>query len=345
MKVLVLTTRVPFIHGGAEELRDHLVLNLRRRKGVEAEAVSIPFTWDPAERLMEEMLIARNLRLANVDRVIALKFPAYLVPHPDKVLWVLHQYRQAYDLYDAGQSNIPRTARGDAIRSMIRNADDRAFREATAMFTLSPTGRDRLRRYNGAEATVLPQPLNDPELFGGASDGSYLLASGRVGAAKRQALLVRALPHAPGVRLVVAGPPDTDADVPAMRRLAAELGVEDRLTLDLRFLPRAELAALVNNATAVAYIPFDEDSVGYVTMEAFHAGKPVLTTTDAGGVLEIVRDGETGLVAEPSPEALGATMSVLTLDPAHARRLGAAGREVLAARDLTWEATIEKLLS
>lgn len=92
MKVLVLTTRVPFIHGGAEELRDHLVSNLRRH-GVEAEAMSIPFTWDPAERLIEEMWIARTLEVTNADRVIALKFPAYLTPHPNKMLWVLHQYR------------------------------------------------------------------------------------------------------------------------------------------------------------------------------------------------------------------------------------------------------------
>jgi glycosyltransferase involved in cell wall biosynthesis len=260
-------------------------------------------------------------------------------------MWVLHQYRQAYDLWDAGQSNIPATPRGDAIRAMIRDADVRAFTESRALFTLSPTGRDRLHRYNGVSAAVLPQPLNDPELFVGAEAEGYLLASGRVGKAKRQAMLVRALPHAPGIRLVIAGPPDSAADAPELRRLALELGVEDRLALDLRFLPRKELASLVNRASAVAYIPFDEDSVGYVTMEAFQAGKPVLTTTDSGGVLEIVHDGETGFVARPTPEALGAAFSALIGNPGLAARLGAAGRQVLVARKLTWAATIEKLLA
>ena len=344
MKVLVLTTRVPFIHGGAEELRDHLVLNLRHA-GVEAEAMSIPFTWDPAERLLDEMWIARTLEVANTDRVIALKFPAYLVPHHNKVLWVLHQYRQAYDLYDAGQSNIPDTPRGQEVRGMIRTADALAFREAQAIFSLSPTGRDRMVRYNGVEPSVLPQPLNDPELFTGGEPGGYVFAGGRVGRAKRQALLVRALAHAPGVRMVVAGPPDTGMDAAELSALAAELDVTDRLTLDLRFLPRAEMAALVNNATACAYIPFDEDSVGYVTMEAFRAGKPVLTTSDAGGVLEIVRDGETGLVAEPEPEALGAALSALMADAAQAAEMGAAGRQVLQDRALTWPRTIERLLA
>ena len=345
MKVLVLSTMVPFVRGGAEELCDHLVRNLRLRRGVEAEAMRIPFTWDPAERLVEEMLVARSLNIVNVDRLIPLKFPAYLAPHPNKAPWLLHQYRQAYDLFDAGQSNIGADGRGDELRNMIRRADDQAFREARRIFTLSPTGADRLRRYNGFRAEILPQPLNDPELFPGGEAEGYVLASGRVGLGKRQHLLVRAMRHAPGLRLVIAGPPDRPEDADNLRRLAADEGVEDRLTLDLRFLPRAELARLVNGATAVAYLPFDEDSVGYVTMEAFHAGKPVLTTSDAGGVLEIVRDGETGVVCEPTPEALGAALSTLAAEPARAARLGRDARALLASRGITWPATIEKLLA
>jgi glycosyltransferase involved in cell wall biosynthesis len=258
MNVLVLSTMVPFVRGGAEELCDHLVRNLRLH-GVEAEAMRVPFSWEPAENLVEEMLVARSLNIVNVDRLIPLKFPAYLAPHPNKVPWLLHQYRQAYDLFDVGQSNIEATPRGEALRGMIRTADDQAFRESRRIFTLSPTGADRLRRYNGFSAELLPQPLNDPELFPGGEAEGYVLASGRVGHGKRQHLLVRALRHASGLRLVVAGPPDRPEDADHLRRLAAAEGVEDRLTLDLRFLPRAELARLVNGATAVAYLPFDED--------------------------------------------------------------------------------------
>jgi glycosyltransferase involved in cell wall biosynthesis len=345
MKVLVLSTMVPFVRGGAEELCDHLVRNLRLTPGVEAEAMRIPFAWVPAEGVVEEMLIARTLSIWNVDRLIPLKFPAYLAPHPNKVPWLLHQFRQAYDLYDAGQSHIEANPRGDALRRMIRTADDEAFHESRRIFTLSPTGADRLRRYNGFEAEILPQPLNDPELFPGGEAAGYVLASGRVGLGKRQHLLVRAMRYAPGLRLVVAGPPDRPEDADHLRRLAAEEGVEDRLTLDLRFLPRGELARLVNGATAVAYLPFDEDSVGYVTMEAFHAGKSVLSTTDAGGVLEIVRDGETGVVCDPTPEALGAALSALAAEPARAARLGRDARAALDARGITWPATIERLLA
>jgi hypothetical protein len=63
----------------AEILRDRLVSQLQAAN-VDAEAISIPFTSIPSERLIEEMLMARSPRLTNADRVIALRFPAYLVP-------------------------------------------------------------------------------------------------------------------------------------------------------------------------------------------------------------------------------------------------------------------------
>jgi glycosyltransferase involved in cell wall biosynthesis len=344
MNVLVLSNMVPFVRGGAEVLCDQLVVELKRH-GVNAEAMRLPFTWDPAERLIEEMLAARGLKLWNVDRTIVLKFPAYLVPWPDKVFWLFHQYRQAYDLWDAGQSNIPRDARGAAIRAAIRQADNTAFAEAKAIYTISAKVSERLKHYNGWDSVPMPVPLDDPELFTGGAASGYILASGRINGGKRQHLLVEALRHAPGVRLVVAGPPDTPEDALLLRRTAAAAGVEDRLTLDLRFLPRAELAALVNGASAVAYLPFDEDSVGYVTLEAFQARKPMLTVTDSGGVLRAVRHGETGLVAEPSPQALGAAMAQLMADAKAAARMGDAGRQLVGELAVGWPTIIERLLA
>src|SRR5689334_22136762 len=106
MKVLVLNNAAPFVRGGAEELADHLVYRLNLLSSVQAELLRIPFRWEPAERILDEILIAKNLHLHKVDRVIGLKFPAYLIPHSNKVLWLLHQFRQAYDLYDTGQSHL-----------------------------------------------------------------------------------------------------------------------------------------------------------------------------------------------------------------------------------------------
>lgn len=343
MNVLVATNRVPFVHGGAEELCENLLQQLQAH-GVAAEAMRIPFTWDPPERLIEEMLISRSLRLANVDRVIALKFPAYLIPHPNKVLWLLHQFRQAYDLYDAGQSHIPPDSRGQQIRSAIREADNIAFGEARRLFVNSPTTAERLARYNGFSSKVLPPPLNDPDLFRGAPSEGYLFAGGRINAGKRHALIIDALRHAPGVRVVIAGPPDIAGDAKRLQEEVESAGVADRVRLDLRFLPREELADIVNRSMAVIYAPFDEDSVGYVTMEAFWASKPVVTLSDSGGVLEIVRHGVTGLVASPNTESLAAAFRQIVRDPKEAAAMGLAGRRYLEAHGLSWDTVIRRLL-
>jgi glycosyltransferase involved in cell wall biosynthesis len=335
---------VPFVHGGAEIQRDALLARLRER-GIAAETMSLPFLWEPCERLVEEMVLARSLRVPRVDRVIALKFPAYLVPFEAKVVWLIHQYRQAYDLFEAGHSNIPTTPRGAALRAMVAAADESALTAARSVLTSSRVTRDRLRRFNGLDAAVLPVPLDDPERFtGGPSDG-YIVATGRVGAMKRQALLLRALCHAPGVRAVIAGPPDQPGDAEALRRLLESEGLADRVRLDLRFLPRAELAGLVNRSLGVACLPFDEDTPSLVAMEALQAGKPVLTLTDSGGVLDVVRDGETGWVAEPNAESLGAALRAMVADPAESVARGEAGRRAFLALGIAWPQTIDRLLA
>jgi glycosyltransferase involved in cell wall biosynthesis len=343
MKIAVLSNRVPFVHGGAEELSRHLVRQLQLA-GHQAEEVRLPFSWTPSERLYDEMLIAQNIRMVNIDRVIALKFPAYLVPHPQKVVWLLHQFRQAYDLFDAGMSDIGDDAAGRSLRQAIRHADEQALGQAQSLFAILEA-KKRLLEYNGIHAEALSAPLNDPELFAGGDAGGYILAGGRVNNAKRQALLIQAMRYAPNVRLIVAGPPEEQSMAAELAALAKQCGVSNRVTLDLRFLPRSDIAALVNNCSAVAYIPYQEDSVGYVTMEAFHAGKPVISATDSGGVLEIVRNGETGAVASPTPEALGEAMVRLMARPARAVEMGRAARAVLDELALTWPRTLAKLLA
>ena len=130
-------------------------------------------------------------------------------------------------------------------------------------------------------------------------------------AMKRQELLIRALALTPSdVRLVIAGPTDDDATAEGLHRLAEDLGVKDRLTLDLRFSTREEIARWVNRSRACIYIPFEEDSLGYVSMEAAEASKPVITTTDSGGILGLVGDGYSGWVTEPTSESLATAMNV-----------------------------------
>jgi glycosyltransferase involved in cell wall biosynthesis len=344
VKVLVVNNAAPFIRGGAEELADHLVAQLNGTAGVEAELLRLPFRWEPSERLIEEMLIPRMLRLWEVDRVIALKFPAYLIPHPQKVLWILHQFRQAYDLADAGQGLGP-DGRDAELRAAIRAADNACFEDAHALYVNSPITEARLRKYNGFEAQVLYPPLNDAALFVGGEPGDYLFAGGRVSAGKRQHLLIEAMALARGPgRLVVAGPPESPEYAARLERLVEDLNLTGRVELRFGFHPRAQIAQWVNGARACVYIPYDEDSLGYVTMEAFAAGKAVLTTSDSGGLLEMVGEA-TGLVAAPEAPALAEGLSRLLGEPDLAAHLGKAAGEDWTRRGLTWPSTVERLLA
>src|SRR5258707_2944646 len=118
--------------------------------------------------------MARPHRLGKVNRVMSLSFPAYFIHHDNQVIWLLHQFRQAYDLFDAGQSHIERSPQGEAIRAAIRAADEEAFRSTHALYAISNAAK-RLERYHGLHAPVLSAPLNDPELFSGGDDGGFIL--------------------------------------------------------------------------------------------------------------------------------------------------------------------------
>jgi glycosyltransferase involved in cell wall biosynthesis len=140
-----------------------------------------------------------------------------------------------------------------------------------------------------------------------------------------------------GARLKIAG---TGPLAGELRKQIEGLGVADRVEL-LGFVSAEELIALYAGARAAYYAPLNED-YGYVTVESFLSGKPVVTTSDAGGVLEFVTAGETGVIAEPTPEAIAAAVDTLWSWPeARLREMGEAGRARVA--DISWDAVIDRL--
>ena len=335
----------PFVWGGAEELAVHLEKNLILA-GHEVEVLRIPFQWEPAVGIPAQMLLVEAIELQNIDHVIALKFPAYLIRHPKKTLWLLHQYRQAYELFDTGHTNISADKTGEEIRTIIRNGDNETFNNACRIFTNSDVTRQRLLKHNGFDAEVLFPPLNDPELFTGGVSQGYIFAGGRINNMKRQFLLVEAMALTePHVRLIVAGPPETPADRVHLQQLIEEHELQERVKLDLRFLSREELASYVNGANACAYLPFDEDSLGYVAMEAATASKPIISTNDSGGVLGLVHHLKTGWVAEPTPESLAVILNQASQNTESVRVMGLAACKLWDDMEISWQSTIKKLLS
>ncbi len=344
MKILLVNNMAPFVWGGAEEL----AVNLQKQlilAGHEAEVLRIPFQWEPAERIPSQMLMAASLKLWNVDRVIAFKFPAYLIRHPHKTLWLLHQYRQAYDLLDAGQSNLPENEVGKAIRDCILHADNDCFAECRRLYTNSSVTANRLLKYNGVKSEVLLPPINDEALFHNDEQGDYIFAGGRVNGIKRQVLLVKALAKTKyPVKLLIAGPADTPEDKCKVESLVETLRLQQRVRMDIRFLPRETYIGYMNHALAVAYAPFEEDSLGYVTMEGASASKALVTTTDSGGILQLVKHNQTGQVAQPTPESLAEALDTLWEDRAQTKHFGRQAREYWQSLGINWTNTLEALL-
>jgi glycosyltransferase involved in cell wall biosynthesis len=195
----------------------------------------------------------------------------------------------------------------------------------------------RLERSTGLRAEILPHPPQELAFRCERYD-PFVLSVGRLDRLKRVDLLLEAAALEPTLDVVVAG--DGPAR-PVLEQRAAALGLGARV----RFAGRVtedELASLYATCRTVYYAPLDED-FGMVPLEAFRASKPVVTTADAGGPLDVVRDGDTGRVTAPDAAALAAALAALLADEGTARRLGETGRPLAEA--ITWDAAIARLLA
>jgi glycosyltransferase involved in cell wall biosynthesis len=91
---------------------------------------------------------------------------------------------------------------------------------------------------------------------------------------------------------------------------------------------------LYASSLAVMFVPVQED-FGLVAFEGMSASKPIITAHDSGGVAELVTDGETGCIVDPTPEALAAQVERLVARPRRARAMGRRGRAKAAT--ITWD--------
>jgi glycosyltransferase involved in cell wall biosynthesis/SAM-dependent methyltransferase len=350
MRIAILTTQCPFVFGGAE-LHARGLERALREAGHEAEIISIPFKWYPSTTVLDHMLAARCLDVSEftgvkIDLAIGLKFPAYLMRHPNKTFWILHQHRQAYDLWDAGDSNLFDDEHGQVVREAIRAADNTELGAAGVggrrVFANSANVAARLRRYNSIEATPLYHPPPLAGRLSGGDFGDYFYYPSRISPPKRQDFVLRALAKAHGsVRVIFSGAPDNPDYGRELMRLAHDLGVEDRVEWR-GFVSEGEMVDLYAGARGVLFTPVDED-LGYIALEAMLAGKPLLTLTDAGEPAALARHEVEGLITAPEPKAFAEAMDRLADSRDLASALGAAGLERYRALDVSWEHAVAAL--
>jgi glycosyltransferase involved in cell wall biosynthesis len=341
--ILVATSSPPFVDGG------HLVMARELVGALEACGHRASLLVTPQNRFGRQgaaYLAAwlTDVSLAHdgqsVDQVISLRYPAYAVRHDRHVVWLNHRMREYYDLWDQFAAGLSSRAlvKERVRRAIIHRADHHFLSRVQRRFAISATVQARLQQWGGITSEVLhPPPPVRPYRNDGYGD--YVLAVSRLTPMKRFDLLLRALaePVARHVRCCIVG---EGSEAEALARLARELDLQGRVSFAGR-TDDAGLLAHYAQCRAVVFPTFNED-YGFVTVEAFASGKAVITCRDSGGAAELVRDGENGLVADPSPDSLARAMVTVMDDRTLAIRLGEAGS--IHASRMTWADAVKRLV-
>ena len=179
------------------------------------------------------------------------------------------------------------------------------------------------KKLGARRVRVIPSGVDIPGEVGEEADPPEILYAGRLSPEKGILELVEA---AEGMNLVVAG------DGP----------LRDRVPMARGFVPHDELGPLYARAAVVA-VPSHREGFGVVCAEAMAHGKPVVASA-VGGLLDLVVDGETGLLVPPGDvAALRAALERLLGDRELRRRLGEAGRERVR-RQFSWAAVTDSTL-
>ncbi|GHA32606.1 glycosyl transferase [Devosia pacifica] len=380
MKIaIVIPHPVPLALGGAENLWWGLQKHLHENTEHSCDIVSLISPEGSFWELIDSYEAFAELDLSAYDLVISGKYPAWMVEHPNHVVYLLHRLRGLYDTY-RGDLRVPEHLGSKPVRSLLdwmaetdpdiervteliarvralreRDLPEELFafpgpfiRQIVHYLDDAAMAPKRIRRYaanaantagrdhyfpDGVPVLPLHHPPHRTDYY--CEDARYFFTSSRLDGAKRFDLIIEAMRHVDGdTELLIAG---TGPDEERLKALAAN----DKRIRFLGYVADDEMPGLYANALAVPFTPYDED-YGLITVEAMLSSKPVVTTSDAGGPCELVRDGENGFITAPDPASIGARLSMLAADQKLAKRMGAAGRDAVA--HITWENVAEALL-
>lgn len=319
--------------GGAEVLFRGLV-SAFKDLGVSVEFISPVFDESNFETVMEGYLHFYDLDASQYDGVVSTKAPSYLVRHPNHVCYLIHTMRVFYDMFEQ-EFRFPSRELLDQ-RMLIQTLDTAAFRHPRIkkIFTIGNEVKNRLGKFNGLDSTVLHPGL----LSNNYKHGSYkyVFLPGRLHRWKRVDLIINAMKYVKSpVELKIAGKGE---DEDKLRDLASH----DQRIEFLGRVPDEKMTELYSDALCVPFVPIHED-YGYVTIEAYRSGKPVITCVDSGEPSYFVRNGETGFVCDPDPMLIAEKIDYLYQHPDVAQRMGRQGEQSIGYID--WNNVATEILS
>lgn len=240
------------------------------------------------------------------------------------------------DRLQGGQNSEPRTPNLEANKANAALPEDAKCEMLNAQRSQSPS----VQSVKSVDAPVFVSSCLRGEI-----PSPLVVLIGRVSPWKGQDVFIRAaavvLKRFPNCRFQIVGSAlfGEDALVGELKQLAVTLGVADRVEF-LGF--RKDVPEIIAGSTLLVHASTVPEPFGQVIVQAMAESKPVVATR-GGGVLEIVVDGETGLlVPMKDAEAMAEAIREILADPSKAQKMGEAGRERFLAK-FTIERTVEEV--
>ena len=317
-------------------LKDALIKN-----GHDVEVVTIPFKFSPTtyiENLIEfwKKQDFNNFNGYSIDMVIVLQFPAYYVQHKNKVLWIMHQHRAVYELYDKENE----TEETNKFKKKIHLNDSIELSKIKHKFSMCQNVSNRLKRYNNVASIPIYHPPANEEKFYCNENYGFIFYPSRIEELKRQYLLIEAMQYTKSKAVaIIAG---DGGQLENYKLLTQKLNVSEKVSLIGGFSDE-EKYTLYARSLAVFFAPYNED-YGYITLEAMLSSKPVITCKDSGGPLEFVVDKQTGFIVEPDPKEIAKKIDYLYNNQQKAKSLGENGLKSYQDKNISWANVVQGLL-
>lgn len=302
--------------GGAERFYEGLKAGFEAI-GCKASLVELPAEEPDFQIILDNYDRGRNLNGSEFDFVVSTKVPSYAISHPRHVLYLVHTVRVFDDMFEEAFGKP--TEEHYRQRAQLHKLDFQAISGAKARFAIGHEVARRLYKWRGLQCDVLHPPLVLDNFKQGPT-GDYFFLPGRLHAWKRVDLIIRAIKYSRlPLKFLIAGDGPAEADL-------RELADGDPRIEFLGRVSDQQLIELYANCLAVPFVPVRED-YGYITIEAFASGKPVVTCTDSGEPCHFVRPYQTGLIAQPNPESLCQALEWLWTHRDEAAQMGCNGKD------------------
>lgn len=306
MKIAIIGTAPGDSYGGTEVLVEKLIEVLESAQH-DVKTIYLEAKYGNPYEILEAIAAFENLELSAFDTVITLRFPAYHIKHPRKIVWLLHQFRPLGDMYET-EFGYGYSIENLNTRNQLRRMDQVSLAGLGSRLRVNSqiTGK-RLLSSTGIQSKVQMCPLSQdlsqdlekicpPELSSFREE--YIFLGGRISAEKRPLLALQAA-QASNVGLVIAGSVEDDEYLSILFNSIKS----KKVVVIGRRVSTAELRWLYQNSSGVAYIPKGEDSYGFVLGEAASFGKMLITCEDSGDTVPFVKEMQ-GFISQPDVDSL-----------------------------------------